>query len=317
MAGGMTAEAVLAALDSAATGLSQAEATDRGAVVGPNAVRSHQVHAWTVLGRQLRSALLVLLVVTATIAFVLGDHTDAIIIALILTASVGLGFVNEYRAERAAQALHSEIRHTVAVLRDGRLTDVDVFDLVPGDVVHLQLGAVVPADIRLLEANGLACDEAVLTGESLPVDKSTGVAAAGTVFADETSCALMGTVVHGGAGVGVVVSTAGNTEFGRITLGLGERPPETAFQAGLRRFSVLLLEVALVLTVAVFVINLLLHRSLLDSALFSLAIAVGITPNCCRPWSAPAWPPAPGNWPAARSWSNAWSASRTSATWTS
>ena len=279
VAGGLGAEAVLAALDTTAAGLTQAQATSRAAVIGPNAVRSHHVRAWAVLGRQLRSALLVLLVVTATIAFVLGDHTDAIIIGAILAASIGLGFVNEYRAERAAQALHSEIRHTVAVLRDGRLTDIDVFDLVPGDVVHLQLGAVVPADIRLLKANGLACDEMVLTGESLPVDKTTGVAAAGTVLADENSCALMGTVVHSGAGVGVVVSTAGNTEFGRIAVGLGERPPETAFQAGLRRFSVLLLEVAVVLTIAIFVINLLLHRSLLDSALFSLAIAVGITPQ--------------------------------------
>ena len=125
VAGGLDTAAVLAALDTTATGLSRTQAAARAAVVGPNAVHSHQVRAWTVLGRQLRSALLVLLVVTATIAFVLGDHTDAIIIGAILAASIGLGFVNEYRAERAAQALHSEIRHTVAVLRDGRLTEVE------------------------------------------------------------------------------------------------------------------------------------------------------------------------------------------------
>jgi Mg2+-importing ATPase len=278
-AGAMAPEAVLHALGTTSAGLSDEDAAARAKVLGPNAVRTHQVHAWAVLGRQLRSALLVLLVATATIAFVLGDHTDAIIIVLILTASIGLGFVNEYRAERAALALHSEIRHTVAVLRGGVLADIDVFGLVPGDVVHLRLGAVVPADVRLLEANGLACDEAALTGESLPVDKTTGAVAAGTVLADEDSCALMGTVVHSGAGVGVVVGTAGHTQFGKIALGLGQRPPETAFQAGLRRFSVLLLEVAVVLTVAIFVTNLLLHRSLLDSALFSLAIAVGITPQ--------------------------------------
>lgn len=278
-AGPMTTDAVLSALDSSRHGLSPAQAAARASIVGPNAVRTHQVRAWAVLGRQLRSALLMLLVVTASIAFVLGDHTDAIIIAAILTASIGLGFVNEYRAERAALALHSQIRHTAAVLRDGALTEVDVFDLVPGDIVHLQLGAVVPADIRLLDATELACDEAVLTGESLPVDKTTAAVTAGTALADDTSCALMGTVVHSGTGTGVVVSTAGNTQFGRIALGLGERPPETAFQVGLRRFSVLLLQVAVVLTVAIFVINVLLHRSLLDSALFSLAIAVGITPQ--------------------------------------
>src|SRR6185312_12079568 len=106
----------LQGLDSAPTGLASAQAAARLAAVGPNAVRSHHVRAWAVLGRQLRSALLVLLVVTAAISFVLGDRTDAVIIGLILAASVGLGFVNEYRAERAAQALHSEIRHTAVAL---------------------------------------------------------------------------------------------------------------------------------------------------------------------------------------------------------
>jgi Mg2+-importing ATPase len=154
-----------------------------------------------------------------------------------------------------------------------------VVDLVPGDVLRLQLGAVVPADVRLLEATGLECVEGVLTGESLPVDKNTGPVAVGAALAELSSCALMGTVVSNGSGRGVVVATGGRTEFGCIALGLGQRPPETAFQAGLRRFSVLLLEVALVLTTAIFAINLLLHRPLLDAALFSLAIAVGITPQ--------------------------------------
>ena len=278
-AGVLPSADVLTALDSTTDGLSSVEAAARLTVVGPNAVRRHRVRAWSVLGRQLRSALLVLLVATAAISFVLGDRTDSVIIGVILGASVGLGFVNEYRAERAAQALHSEIRHTVAVVRDGQPSEVDVFDLVPGDVVRLHLGAVVPADLRLLEATGLTCDEAVLTGESLPVDKGTDPAPAGTVLAELGCCALMGTVVHSGTGVGVVAATAGRTEFGRITMGLGERPPETAFQAGLRRFSMLLLKVALVLTTAIFVTNLLLHRPLLDAALFSLAIAVGITPQ--------------------------------------
>jgi Mg2+-importing ATPase len=270
---------ILRGMDSGPGGLSGAEAAARLVLVGPNAVRTHHVRAWGVLGRQLRSALLVLLVVTAAISFFLGDHTDAVIIGLILAASVGLGFVNEYRAERAAQALHSEIRHTAVVLRDGKPDQVDVVDLVPGDVVRLQLGAVVPADVRLLESTGLECDEQVLTGDSLPVDKNTAPVATGTTLAELSSCALMGTVVRTGAALGMVVATGGRTEFGRIALGLGQRPPETAFQSGLRRFSVLLLEVALVLTSAIFAINLLLHRPLLDAALFSLAIAVGITPQ--------------------------------------
>ncbi len=132
---------VLRQLGSSPDGLSDAIAAARLAQIGPNAVRSHQVRAWAVLGRQLRSALLVLLLVTATVSFFLGDRTDAIIIGLILAASVGLGFVNEYRAERAAQALHTQLRHTVTVVRDSAPTSVDVLDLVPGDVVRLQLGA--------------------------------------------------------------------------------------------------------------------------------------------------------------------------------
>ncbi|WP_432989470.1 magnesium-translocating P-type ATPase [Dactylosporangium sp. CA-233914] len=275
----MTSDEVLHALVSGPDGISGADATSRAATTGPNAVHSHRVQGWRILARQLRSALLVLLAATATISFVLGDHTDAVIIGSILVASVGLGFVNEYRAERAAQALHAEIRHTVTVMRDGGAVDVDVSALVPGDVVRLTLGAVVPADLRLLQTNGLACDEAVLTGESLPVDKHTSPVPAGTALADFTCCALMGTVVHSGSGAGVVVATGMHTEFGRIAAGLSQRSPETSFQAGLRRFSVLLLQVAVVLTIGIFVTNLLLHRPLLDSAMFSLAIAVGITPQ--------------------------------------
>jgi hypothetical protein len=180
-AGALPVEDVLLRLDSRLGGLSGAQAAARLAVVGPNAVRSHQVRAWAVLVRQLRSALLV---VMATIAFFLGDRTDAVIIAVILAVSVGLGFVNEYRAERAAQALHSQIRYTAVVLRDGTLCEVDVVDLVPGDVVRLQLGAVVPADLRLLGTTGLECDEGVLTGESMPVDKDTAPVADGAVLAE-------------------------------------------------------------------------------------------------------------------------------------
>ncbi|MEV8517716.1 magnesium-translocating P-type ATPase [Dactylosporangium sp. NPDC051484] len=278
-AAAMTSDQVLHALTSGPDGISGADAASRAATAGPNAVHSHRVQSWRILARQLRSALLIMLAATATISFLLGDRTDAVIIGIILAASVGLGFVNEYRAERAAQALHAEIRHTVTVIRDRRAADVDVRTLVPGDVVRLTLGAVVPADLRLLQTNGLACDEAVLTGESLPVDKHTTPVPAGTALADLTCCALMGTVVHSGSGVGVVVATGTHTEFGRIAAGLSERSPETSFQAGLRRFSVLLLQVAVVLTIGIFVTNLLLRRPLLDSAMFSLAIAVGITPQ--------------------------------------
>jgi Mg2+-importing ATPase len=270
---------VLRMLASAESGLTGAEAARRLARVGPNALRDHRARAWPVLVRQLRSALLLLLLTTAAVSFVLGERSDAIIITAILTASVGLGFLNEYRAERTSEALHSQVRHNVVVVRDGTPRQLDVTELVPGDLLHLALGAVVPADIRLLRTTDLECDEAVLTGESLPVAKSADPVAAGLAIGELRSMAFQGTVVHTGSAVGVVVHTAAGTEFGRIATALGQRQPETDFQAGLRQFSMLLLQVALTLTSLIFVTNLVLHRSLLDSLLFSLAIAVGITPQ--------------------------------------
>ncbi|MGC5164187.1 magnesium-translocating P-type ATPase [Rhodococcus sp. DT1] len=270
---------VLSRLGSSSSGLSATEAAERLESVGPNAVRSYGVRVWAVLARQLRSALLLLLAVTAIASFFLGNRSDAVVIGIILVASVGLGFVNEYRAERATAALHSNVRHTTVVLRDGAAARVDVTELVPGDVVRLVLGDVVPADIRLLDVVDLECDESVLTGESEPAVKTTDAVPEGAATADLSDCAFMGTIVHGGTGTGVVVSTGVNAEFGRIARGLGDREPETDFQRGLRSFSVLLLQVALVLTSLIVLINLLLDRPLIESLLFALAIAVGITPQ--------------------------------------
>ena len=274
-----SADQVLGALRTTADGLSGAEAARRLAETGPNAVRSHRARLFPVLGRQLRSPLLGLLMVTATASFFIGERTDAVIITLILLASVGLGFVNEFRAEKTAEALHSQLRHWCAVRRDGQSQQVDVTGLVPGDIVDVQLGDVIPADLRLLAVTGLECDESVLTGEAEPVTKGTAPVADPGGIAELSSCALMGTVVAAGSGRGVAVATGGTAQFGRIALGLGERQPETAFQAGLRRFSMLLVQVAGALTVAIFVINVALHRPVLDALLFSLAIAVGISPQ--------------------------------------
>ena len=156
--------------------------------------------------------------------------------------SVGLGFFNEYRSELAVEALHSQLRHTALAVRDGEPVRVDVTELVPGDVVRVAVGDVVPADVRLLHVEGLECDEAVLTGESLPSEKRSDPVTSPESSLDLASCAFMGTVVRQGSGVGVVVCTGGRTEFGAIALRLGERQPQTAFQLGLRDFSLLLVD---------------------------------------------------------------------------
>ncbi len=278
-AAALGADDVLARLGSGTGGLAADEAARRLLVVGPNAVRSHRVHALSVLASQLRSPLLILLAVTALASAFLGQASDAIIIGVILAASVGLGFVNEYKAAKTAEALHSSVRHSCLVLRDGHPRTVDVTELVPGDVVDLQLGQVVPADLRLLTTAGLECDESVLTGESLPAEKSIEPVAARTPLAELRCCALMGTVVGAGSGTGVVVATGGDAEFGRIAVGLGQQQTETEFQAGLRKFSMLLVQVAGALTGAIFIINVALHKPVLTALLFSLAIAVGISPQ--------------------------------------
>ncbi|MGO9155560.1 cation-translocating P-type ATPase, partial [Mycobacterium sp.] len=278
-AAGGSVEQVLRRLDSSADGLSSAQVCERLARYGLNVIRTHRVSAWAVLVRQLNNAVLILLAATAVLSYFLGDHNQALIIGVILAASIGLGFFNEYRAEQAAAAMHSRIRHTATVRRDGRFVDVDVRNLVRGDVIRLSLGQAVPADVRLIQTAALECDESILSGESTGSEKSPTPVGADAALIDMTDLAFMGTIVSAGEGLAVVYATGNDAEFGRIAAGLSGSQPETEFQAGLRRFSYLLLRVAIALTVMILVTNLMLHRPLINSALFALAIAVSITPQ--------------------------------------
>jgi Mg2+-importing ATPase len=278
-AAALPADDVLARVESTPAGLSQDQASARLAEVGANALRSHGARPFAVLVRQLRNPLLVLLVAASLTSFAVGERTSALIILAIICLSVGLGFFNEYRSELAVEALHSQLRHTALSIRDGEPVAVDVTELVPGDVVRLAVGDVVPADLRVLNSDGLECDESVLTGETLPAEKCSDPVTAPESPQDLPSCAFMGTVVREGSGLGVVVGTGGRTEFGAIALKLGERQPQTAFQLGLRDFSLLLVRVTAVLAGSILVINVVIGRSLLGSVLFALAIAVGLTPQ--------------------------------------
>ncbi len=272
------ADEVLEALGSNAAGLTAAEASRRLDSVGPNVLATRRVTAAGVLFRQLRNPLLLLLLAAAGVSAATGDVTDGGIIAAIVVLSVGLGFVNEYRSELAVNALHSNITHHADAHRDGNLSSIDVRGLVPGDVVDIGVGDLVPADMRLMVANQLECDEAILTGESATAAKSVEPSSSDSRV-DLSSCVFMGTVVHQGSGRGVVVSTGASSAFGKIATGLNERQADTAFQVGLRGFSRFLVGVAGVLTVSIFVINVVLSRPLIESLLFSLAIAIGITPQ--------------------------------------
>ncbi len=277
-AAGLAVDEVLARLNASRDGLTSSEAARRLATFGPNALHGHTAGPLDVLIGQLKNPLLLLLAATAIIALALRDRTDAVIILGIVVLSVGLGFVNEYRSVRAIAELRAQVRRTARALRDGEASSVDATALVPGDVVTLDVGDIVPADLRLLEAQGLACDEAMLTGESLPVDKSVAAGPAGA-SATLRSCAMMGTVVRAGSARGVVVGTGADTEFGSIAARVGAALPETAFQQGLRAFSGLLVWITASVTSVVFVVNSVVHHSVLESLLFALAIAVSLTPQ--------------------------------------
>ena len=261
------------------SGLTALEVSERADSFGPNAVRSHHASAWSVLSRQLQSPLLWLLLAAALVSAFVGQGIDAVIIGVIVAASVSLGFVNEYRAERAAEAMHSEIRHDVVVTRDDTSVSVEVTHLVPGDIVHVAVGSIIPADLRILTASNLECDESLLTGEAIPAEKSPEAVAPDAVLAELSSCLFMGSVVHEGSADAVVVAIGASTQFGRIAVGLGDEHPQTEFQLGLARFSGLLAKVGGALSAAIFVVNVAIGRPVIDAVLFSLAVAVGITPQ--------------------------------------
>src|SRR5271165_2730934 len=275
---GLAPDEVLARLGSGPDGLSSGDVAERLRQFGPNALGTHRVRAATVLLRQLRNPILILLLGAALVSGLTGSGTNAVIIAVIVALSVGLGFFNEYRAERAMASLRAQIRQEAEVRRDGRASRVPVTNLVPGDVVSLRIGELVPADLRLLNVDELECDEGVLTGESMPVTKSVAPVA-GRQPQDQPGCCFMGTIVHQGSGLGVVVRTGTRTAFGQIAAGLAEKQGQTAFEAGLSRFSRFLFEVAALLTAFIFIVNVALSRPIIEALLFSLAIAVGIAPE--------------------------------------
>jgi Mg2+-importing ATPase len=274
----LSSDEVLSRLGTGFVGLSSRDAAERLQQFGPNALSTHEVRVTAVLWRQIRNPILVLLLGAALVSGLTGGGTNAVIIAVIVGLSVGLGFFNEYRAEVAMDSLRGKIRHEAEVLRDGQTCRVPVANLVPGDVVSLRIGVLVPADLRLIEVDELECDEGVLTGESMPVVKSVP-AVTDRQGMDQPGCAFMGTIVHQGSAVGVVVQSGARTAFGQIAAGLSEKQGQTAFEVGLSRFSRFLFGVAAVLTAFIFIVNVALSRPLIDALLFSLAIAVGIAPE--------------------------------------
>ena len=270
-------EAVLTTLDAASDGLSAGEAAARLARFGPNELEAAGRTWLDVLAAQLRTPLLALLLVASVVSIAVGERVSGGIILAIMGISVGLGFLNEFRSEQTLLALRRQTGRRATVQRQGPPVEIPAAELVPGDICLLQIGDVVPADLRLLETSELSIDEATLTGEPYPAEKA--VAAEPEATGVHANCAYLGTVVRSGRGVGVVAATGARTQLGAVAGGLQERQPQTAFQHGLGSFVGLLARVTGVLTVFIFAVNASLGKPVLDALLFSLAIAVGLTPQ--------------------------------------
>ena len=276
----MPVDQLLVEVVSSPGGLTRDEAARRLGIHGPNVAVRHVTRGWVRgLADQFRSPITLLLFVAAAASIGLGERVDGTVILLILLVSGLLGFWQEYRATTAVNELLSLVRTTTSVLRDGRLTDIPIENIVPGDVVSLAAGATVPGDSRLLDSKDLFVDQAALTGESFPAEKSAGTVSADTSLGERTNAVHLGTHVVSGTATALVVRTGADTEFGEIARRLELRPPQTEFELGVRHFGYLLLEITSVLVIITFAANMALHRPVLDSLLFTLALAVGLTPQ--------------------------------------
>ncbi|HEU4592725.1 MAG TPA: magnesium-translocating P-type ATPase [Steroidobacteraceae bacterium] len=249
-------------------GLTRAQAEERLQRHGPNRLREERAQSpLRILRRQFASPLLLMLLFAAAVAAFTGETADAVIVASILFASALIGYRREYQAHNAAEALRARIRIQARVLRDGSSGSLAVEELVPGDVVLLAAGSLVPADAKVLEATDCYVSESVLTGESFPVLKSAG------------DCVFLGTNVRSGTARCLVAATGAATRFGGIARRLMLRPPQTEFDRGILRFGYLLTIAMLVMVLLVFAVHMMAARPVIETLLFSVALAVGLSPE--------------------------------------
>lgn len=271
---------LLAGLRTTAAGLSAGEAEIRRAEHGANVIREQRgVSRLGVLWNQLKSPLLWILLFAAVVSVFTREWLDAVIVLAIVGASAGIGYRREYRSQRAAATLAARVKTRVQVLRSGRPEQVLVEDIVPGDIVLLRAGSLVPADCVVLESTDCHVSEAALTGESFPVEKSPGPTPPETPLANRCGCMYLGTNVRSGTATCLVVATGPRTEFGAIAERLTLRPPESEFERGVRHFGYLVTSVMCVMMSLVFFAHMLRGGAPTDTLLFSIALAVGLSPE--------------------------------------
>ena len=271
-------------LETTSSGLSSEEVETRLEVYGPNELAKGKKHnAILEFLMNFKSPLVIILMVAGLISGVFGEWANTIIIYSIVFLSVILDFYQESKAERAAETLKEKVTTTATVLRDGGKKEIKLHDIVPGDVIYLSAGDITPADARVITAKDLFVNQSSLTGESFPVEKITlPLKVKDASISEWNNYLFMGTSIVSGTATALVVRTGGTTEYGKIAKKLVESAPETEFERGIKSFGFLIMQVTILLVLFVFLVNALLHpdtNGILQALLFSVALAVGLTPE--------------------------------------
>ena len=262
-------------------GLSSSEAAARFSQYGPNEpAPAKSGAALTELLLLFLNPLVIILLVASLVSAFLGDVADAVIIIVIVLLSVTINFLQTYRSQQAIKRLRADVTPTATVLRDGTWQELSRREIVPGDVVRVVAGDLIPADAQILEAKDLFVQQAALTGESLPVEKvgrRNGAVAARSP--DAPDLLFMGTSAVSGTATAVVLATGANTTFGAIAERLATRPPETEFERSMKRFGFLIMRAVFFLVLFILAVRVALHKDAFESFVFAVALAVGLTPE--------------------------------------
>jgi len=272
----------LGKLNTSAAGLSNQEAQRRLNEYGPNELQAaHRISPWAIFFQQFKNVLIIILLIATVISAFLGHEIEAIAIAIIVLLAVLLGFIQEYRAEQAIEALRKMAAPTASALRDGQETNIPARELVPGDVIVLRAGDKIPADARLIEAVNLQIEEAALTGESVPVEKNTAlIENLNPAIGDRKNIAFAGTAATYGRGRAVVVATGMNTEFGKIAQMLQTvETGRTPLQENLDKVGRALAWAALVIVGVIVVLGLIRGQPFVEMLIFGVALAVAVVPE--------------------------------------
>jgi len=266
-------------LGSSERGLESAQAEQRLSEFGPNEPgEAHRTRALIEFLHFCTNPLVLILLAASVVSVFVGELADALIILTIVVLSIALNFFQTYRSDRAVRRLREQVAPTATVLRDGKWLELSRRKLVPGDVVRLAAGDLVPGDARLIESTHLHVQQAALTGESMPADKEA-VDGPTAITPESLNVVFLGTSVVSGSATAVVFATGRRTAFGEVATRLAARPPETEFDRGTRQFGILIMKTVVLLVIFILAVNVSMHRGVLESLLFATALAVGLTPE--------------------------------------